>query len=125
MNKQTRSQSKVHTQSQVKRKAPTTLLSWTEQVIMVRLRTENNQWNTHMHKKLNMLAYLMRKIDRPRSIYSKTVKGMTASPTETTLHQKLLVLVVYNCLSIDISQHNNRTFQIVNLNLQLKQLKHS
>ena len=42
-----------------------------------------------------MLAYLARKIDRPRSIYSKTVKGMTRKDLqldqhETTLYQKLL-----------------------------------
>ena len=57
------------------------LLSRPEQVIMVRLRTGTNQSNSHMYNKLKIVpsasCLLVRKIDRQRSIYSKTVKGMT------------------------------------------------
>ena len=64
----------------IQEKEPYHILSRPEQVIMVIPRTRNNQWNAHMNKKLNIVpsaAYLVRKIDIPRSIYSKTVNSMT------------------------------------------------
>ena len=70
------------------------ILSRPEQVIMVRLRIEHNRWNAHMHKKLKMVPLAVclfgeedlhilqncKRHDQERS---------SASPTETTLHQKL------------------------------------
>jgi len=47
-------------------------------VIMVRPGTTHTRLNAHMHKRWyrELLAYVVRKI-RPRSIYSKIVKGVT------------------------------------------------
>ena len=64
----------------IQEKEPYHILSRPEQVILVIPRTRNNQWNAHMNKKLNIVpsaAYSVSKIDIPRSIYSKTVNGMT------------------------------------------------
>ena len=70
------------------------LLSRQERVILVRLRTRNNQWNAHMHTTLTMVpsaaVYLVRKIDRLQNCKRHDQERPAAWPTETTLHQKLL-----------------------------------
>jgi len=70
------------------------ILSRPEQVIMVRLRIEHNRWNAHMHKKLKMVplaACLFGEEDLHilQNCKRHDQERSSASPTETTLHQKL------------------------------------
>ena len=73
------------------------LISRPEQVIMVRLRTEHNRLNAHMHKQLNMVLWAAcpyGEEDQTKEHILQTCKRhdqkrYAAWPTETTLNQKL------------------------------------